>query len=62
MKCVIRNGHQTKFVITYGVIRSAVIATPLRHPSKKVITSGVIATTLRHHNVLCHPASLVKII
>jgi hypothetical protein len=33
-----------------------------RHPSKKVITSGVIATALRHHNVLCHPASLVKII
>jgi hypothetical protein len=41
---VIPKGHQTKFVITYGVIRSAVIATPLHHPSKKVITSGVIAT------------------
>jgi hypothetical protein len=40
----IENRHQTKFVITYGVIgsaviRSAVIATALRHPSKKVLSS-----------------------
>ena len=46
-------GSSQRVVSSGTVITFGVIATALRHPSKKVITSGVIATPLRHHKVLC---------